>query len=116
MEGDPVSRPAHGLYSWIAQRLSAIYLGLYIVFLVTTFVLAPVSGYEQWRAWLSSPLISISMAVFALAIAIHAWIGVRDILMDYVHCLVARLALFAIVIGMLLLCFVWMLRSLVVVI
>ena len=56
-----MSRRAAGLRAWLLQRISAVYLALYVVY----FLLA--------------------MALFFLALSIHAWVGVRDVIIDYVH-------------------------------
>ena len=110
-----MSRPAHGLYSWIVQRLSAIYLAVFILYVLEQWLFARATTYEQWKAWLASPVNNIGMGVFIVTLLLHAWIGARDILMDYVHNLGLRLTLFALLVFVLLLSGVWALRSLVLV-
>jgi succinate dehydrogenase / fumarate reductase membrane anchor subunit len=99
-----VSRPAHGLYSWIIQRMTAVYLAVYLLYIL-----------QQWMFRLASPFNGIGLGVFIVTLLLHAWIGTRDILMDYVHGLALRLSLFVLVIFILLLSGIWALRSLVIV-
>ena len=48
------------------------------------------------------------MLIFTAALALHAWVGMRDILMDYVHHTGVRLALTLAVIVTLAACVLWM--------
>jgi succinate dehydrogenase / fumarate reductase, membrane anchor subunit len=47
---------------------------------------------EQWRAWAATPTGAALIALLAAAILLHAWVGVRDVVLDYVHPLGLRLA------------------------
>lgn len=86
-----MSRKASGFKAWLAQRISAIYLGLYFFYLLFHFSLNAPVDYVQWRAWLADPLGGVLMALFFLALLLHTWIGVRDVIIDYVHPLAIRL-------------------------
>jgi succinate dehydrogenase / fumarate reductase membrane anchor subunit len=55
-----------------------------------------VSDYNAWRSLLAEPVMTLMWALFFLALTVHAWVGVRDILIDYVNGLVLRLSLLAI--------------------
>lgn len=88
-----MSRRASGLRAWILQRITAVYLGAFIVLFGGSLVLCPPASYAEWRAWLGAPWMSIALLLFFAALLIHAWVGARDILIDYVHPLPARIAL-----------------------
>lgn len=76
---------AHGMRAWLLQRLSACYLAAYFIgFLVLTFICTPES-YIDWRDTFAYPAINIATVLFFVALLIHAWVGIRDILIDYVH-------------------------------
>lgn len=107
-----MSRAAQGLRAWLLQRFTAIYLGLYLIVVLVYIGYRAPSGYEQWRSLLAQPMMSISTALFALATLLHAWVGVRDVLMDYVHAVWLRLMLMAASALMLLGSLLWLLRSL----
>ena len=107
-----MSRQAHGLRDWLLQRVTAVYLGCYSVYLMVHFILQPVSSYEQWHAWISQPLVAIVSAGFVLAILLHGWVGMRDIVLDYIHSVGLRLMVLSLI-GLLLAgCGFWALRIL----
>ena len=84
-----------GMKAWALQRLSAVYLGLFLVYFVGVLLLAKPEGSAAWQQWLGQPLMSIAILVFVIALLLHAWIGVRDIFMDYVHPLSLRMVMMA---------------------
>lgn len=86
-----------GMKAWALQRLSAIYLGLYLIYFTGVLLLDKPEGHAAWQQWLGHPLMSIATLVFVWALLLHAWIGVRDIFMDYLHPLSLRMALMALV-------------------
>ena len=106
-----MSRKASGFRAWVIQRMSAMYLALGFIYLLVHFVVAPPADYAAWKAWLSGPLVNIG-----LSLLIHAWIGVRDVVIDYVHPFAIRLSVLTLVAVLLLGCGFWLLRSLVVVV
>jgi len=80
-----------GLRPWLLQRLSAVYLAAFTVYLLIHFSLRPSADYQAWKQWLASPAVSIGAALFFLALLLHVWVGLRDILMDYVQPVALRL-------------------------
>ena len=74
-----------GLQEWRMQRLTAVALiplGLY--FAVSVLSLAT-SDRTTAAAWLASPVPALLVMLFLLAAIAHALIGVRSVLLDYVH-------------------------------
>ena len=88
-----MSRKASGLKAWAIQRLTAIYVGLFTLYLLGVLTTAAPADYTAWRAWLGSPVVSVAMLLFVVSVLMHAWIGVRDVLIDYVHPIALRAAL-----------------------
>ncbi len=84
-----------GLRAWLVQRMSAVYMLFFIIFLLTHFILDPPKSYSVWRGWMLSPGISISSSVFFAALLAHTWVGVRDVIMDYVHPIAIRVGALA---------------------
>ena len=84
-----------GLRAWLVQRVSAVYMLVFIVFFLAHFVVDPPHSYLAWRGWLMSSGVSIATAVFFGALLAHAWVGVRDVIMDYVQPIAIRFALLA---------------------
>lgn len=101
-----------GLHAWMLQRLSALYLAVYTLFLLLHFARQAPVDYQAWQNWVATPAVGISAALFFLALLLHAWVGLRDILMDYVHSLALRLSLTAILLLGLGACALWALRIL----
>lgn len=90
-----MNRAIHGLRGWLVQRLSAVYLLAYLGYFFGRLLLNPWNGYEQWHAWMQRLPVHIATLLFFMSLLVHAWIGVRDILMDYVHPFGWRLSLLA---------------------
>lgn len=107
-----MSRRAHGLRAWLLQRFSAVYLLLFIVYLFIHFNRMPVADFAQWQAWLASPLANLVTGLFILSVLVHAWVGIRDVIMDYVTHTAVRVGLFAAVALTLAGCGLWSLRVL----
>ena len=90
-----MSRQTHALRAWLIQRFSAVYLAGFLVYLVIHFLTRESHGYDAWRAWLAHPAVALASAGFVLALVLHGWVGVRDIILDYIHALGLRLLLLA---------------------
>lgn len=90
-----------GLRPWVIQRVSAVYITLFIIYLVYYGLSAESSGFEPWRAWLFDPVNSVGMGLFIIAVLFHAWIGIRDVILDYVHEIMMRIFVLALVMGVL---------------
>jgi succinate dehydrogenase / fumarate reductase membrane anchor subunit len=107
-----MSRGAQGLRAWLLQRVTAVYLGLFTLYLLFHFLTSPPAGYPQWSAWTAHPLVTIGLALYVLAVLLHAWVGMRDVLIDYVHPVGVRLSLLGLIAFGLLGCGLWALRAL----
>jgi len=83
--GAVVSWRASGLKAWAWQRLSAIYLALYVLTAVTCIAANAPLDYPAWRAAFATTVVNLSTALAALCLLIHAWVGVRDIILDYLR-------------------------------
>jgi succinate dehydrogenase / fumarate reductase membrane anchor subunit len=95
-----MSRRASGLKAWVLQRVTAVYLALFGVYLLLRFLLAPPADHAAMLAWVTNPWVSLGLLVFVPVVLLHAWVGIRDVLMDYLKSIglrVAALSLFALV-------------------
>jgi len=107
-----VSRAAQGLRAWLLQRFTAIYLALYLVSVLSYGAVRDSFSYSEWRSWLGAPGIGVATALFALAILLHVWVGIRDVLIDYIHAVWLRLLLMAATALVLLTSLLWIVRAL----
>lgn len=74
-----------GLRAWAIQRLSAVYMVLFTLYALISFLLRESNHYHQWLAWISYPVNNIATALFILSLLLHAWVGARDIVLDYIR-------------------------------
>ena len=88
-----MSRQTHALRAWLIQRISAVYLAGFVLYLIIHFVIQPNASNAEWRAWLAQPAIAMAGTGFFVALALHGWVGVRDIILDYIPVLALRLLL-----------------------
>jgi len=97
-----------GFRAWLWQRATALYLAVYLVYLLAKGVLDPPADLEALRAWLGATPVWIATALFGLSLLLHAWIGVRDVVLDYVKPAGLRLVILALVLLFLLANGVWL--------
>ena len=105
-------RAVSGLRAWLLQRLSALVLLAYLVVALGVFALDPPQGHAAWRTLMQSPAVALATLVAFAALALHAWVGARDVLLDYVHPLALRLALLVALAATLLASGAWVARAL----
>ena len=84
----------YGTRDFLAQRSTAVLMALYTVVLLVRFLTVggPV-GYEQWAGIFAPQWMKFLTLALFVALGWHAWIGVRDIWMDYVKPTGLRLTL-----------------------
>ena len=110
-----MSRKASGLKAWALQRVTAIYIGLFGLYLLLTLLTAAPVDYAAWRDWFANPVMGIATLVFVVAILLHAWVGIRDVVIDYVWNTAARVTVLAVVALVLVACGLWASQSLILV-
>ncbi len=107
-----MNRQLSGLRAWTVQRLSAIYLALFLLAALFYLLLHPIHDFAQWHALWAQPLVFVATVLMFLALLGHAWVGMRDIVLDYVRLPHARLLLLALLLGWLLVLAIWLARIL----
>lgn len=83
--------PVGGLKPWITQRLTAIYLLFFFLALLIYFGFFRPPSYEAWRDSMSSTSFIVPTSLFFIVLLTHAWIGLRDVILDYVKPLALRM-------------------------
>ena len=82
---DRIVTGAHfGLRDWLAQRITAVIMALYSVVAVVVLISNKPMTYAVWRDLFAQGWMRVGTLLFMASLAWHAWVGVRDILMDYV--------------------------------
>jgi succinate dehydrogenase / fumarate reductase membrane anchor subunit len=91
---DRVVTGAHyGLRDWLAQRITAVIMAVYSVIVVCVLISSKPITYGVWRELFAQGWMRVATLLFMASLAWHAWVGVRDILMDYIKPDGLRLAL-----------------------
>jgi succinate dehydrogenase / fumarate reductase membrane anchor subunit len=81
-----------GQRAFVLQRLSALVLLAYAAAVALRLAFGPPATFAAWQAWAAQPFGTVVLVVFAGALIIHAWVGFRDVVLDYIHPLGLRLA------------------------
>lgn len=97
----------YGLRDWLAQRLTAIVMTLYSVLFMVILRTAPRLDFAGWRHVFAPQWMKLATLLFLVSLFLHAWIGVRNIFMDYVKSGGVRLALYTVAIAWLVVCAGW---------
>lgn len=103
----------YGLRDWLVQRATASLMAFF-TFLVLLQVLVtsgPVT-YEVWAGIFAAQWMKALTFVVFIALAWHAWVGMRDIWMDYIKPVGLRLALHVVTIVWLAACLGWAVQAL----
>jgi succinate dehydrogenase / fumarate reductase membrane anchor subunit len=83
----------YGFRDWLAQRVTAAVMALYTLVLLLAYLFSKGVSYEKWAGLFSHQWMKLLTLVAIVSMAYHAWVGVRDIWMDYVKPVALRLVL-----------------------
>ncbi len=88
----------YGLMDWLAQRVTAVIMAVYTLVLLVMFFTSAEFSYDTWAgvftaSWGGFPIMKLLTFLTLLSLFYHAWIGIRDIWMDYVKPTAIRLTL-----------------------
>ncbi|HSB98934.1 MAG TPA: succinate dehydrogenase, hydrophobic membrane anchor protein [Burkholderiaceae bacterium] len=97
----------YGLRDWLSQRVTAALMTLYTLVLVVQLIAGPKLGYVRWSTIFSQQWMRFATFVVIIALAVHAWVGMRDIWMDYIKPVWLRLLLQVVTIVWLVGCTRW---------
>ena len=74
----------YGLRDWLVQRVTAVIMAVYAVIVVAGLLGSTPFSYDIWLGIFSHTWMRVATLLFVASLAWHAWVGVRDILMDYI--------------------------------
>ena len=83
----------YGFRDWLAQRVTAVLMALYTVVLLLQVLVGKPMGYNKWAGIFSAQWMKAFTFVVIVSLLVHAWVGMRDIWMDYVKAVGLKLAL-----------------------
>ena len=97
----------YGLGDWLLQRLTAVVMALYTVGFAACLLMGPPATYGDWKALFSGNFVRLATMFFVAALLYHAWVGMRDIVMDYVKPTGIRLGLQSVIGAALIFQLIW---------
>jgi succinate dehydrogenase / fumarate reductase membrane anchor subunit len=83
----------YGFRDWLSQRVTGALMALFTIVLLAQVLVGPKLGYDRWASIFSAQWMKVLTFVVIVSLAWHAWVGVRDIWMDYVKPVGVRLLL-----------------------
>ena len=87
------SLTGNGLKDWLIQRVSAVYLLGYVLFLLGYTALHMPLDYEQWTLLFHCQIVKITTVLALLMFLLHAWIGIWTVTTDYLQHMGLRLVI-----------------------
>lgn len=93
MVGNVATVGRNGVHDFILVRASAIVLVLYTLFLASFFISTPDVTFDIWQGFFSSMGVKIFTLLALLSLVVHAWIGIWQVLSDYIKAAFLRGAL-----------------------
>ncbi|MCC6473195.1 MAG: succinate dehydrogenase, hydrophobic membrane anchor protein [Burkholderiales bacterium] len=88
----------YGLAGWLAQRVTALVMAVYTLVIAAVLLAQPARDHAAWKALFAQGWMRLATMLFLASLLLHAWVGMRDILMDYVKSAGLRFALQVLVI------------------
>ena len=84
----------YGLRDWLAQRVTAALMALFTLLVLAQIIFSKgTMGYDKWAGIFSSQWMKVLTFTVIIALLYHAWVGMRDIWMDYIKPVGVRLGL-----------------------
>ena len=74
----------YGMRDWLFQRMTAAYMIVYTLVFIATACWFGLGSYERWHALFAWGPMRFLTFIFFICALYHAWVGMRDIFMDYV--------------------------------
>jgi succinate dehydrogenase / fumarate reductase membrane anchor subunit len=82
----------YGLKDWLVQRVTALVMVVYTLIMAVLLLIAD-GGLDAWHGLMAHSFVRFITFIFVLSLCYHAWVGIRDIWMDYVKPTSIRLTL-----------------------
>lgn len=79
-----------GLSDWLIQRISAVILAAFTVFLAVFILVNPDLSYSKWNALFDLTWVKIFTLITVLSVVGHAWVGLWTVATDYIKAALIR--------------------------
>ena len=97
----------YGLRDWLSQRITAMVMVLYTVLVVALMLQTAQIDFVSWRMLFAPQWMKLATLLFLTSLFPHAWIGVRNVVMDYIKNAGLRLTLYVVTVAWLVACAGW---------
>ncbi|MFX7329089.1 succinate dehydrogenase, hydrophobic membrane anchor protein, partial [Acinetobacter baumannii] len=74
----------YGLKDWLGQRITAVVMAVYTLIFAVGVLSMGELNYENWHGLFAGGFMRFATFLFFASLMYHAWVGVRDIYMDYI--------------------------------
>ncbi|UTM58260.1 succinate dehydrogenase, hydrophobic membrane anchor protein [Photobacterium sp. CCB-ST2H9] len=91
----------NGVHDFILVRATAIILTLYTIYMVCFFAFGPELNYETWTAFFSQLSTKVFTMLALVSVLIHGWIGMWQVLTDYIKPALLRAGLLLAIVAVL---------------
>jgi succinate dehydrogenase / fumarate reductase, membrane anchor subunit len=93
----------YGFRDWLSQRVTAVIISLFTLVLLLQVLFGGPLGYDRWAGIFAQQWMKVLTFIVIVSLAYHAWVGMRDVWMDYIKPvgmrLVAQVATIAWLVG-----------------
>lgn len=97
----------YGMRDWLSQRATAVVMAVFTLVLLLQLLFGGPLGYDRWAGIFAQQWMKVLTFTVFLSLGWHAWVGMRDVWMDYIKPVGLRLALQVATIAWLVGCIGW---------
>jgi succinate dehydrogenase / fumarate reductase membrane anchor subunit len=83
----------NGIHDWLLLRAAAMVMTLYVMYILGFIVMSGTLTYDIWRGFFSSSFTKVFTLLTLFSILVHGWIGMWQVLTDYIKPLALRMML-----------------------
>ncbi|VFP87735.1 Succinate dehydrogenase hydrophobic membrane anchor subunit [Candidatus Erwinia haradaeae] len=83
----------HGLHDWLLLRATAIIITFYVFYILAMLAMIEHITYNTWKAFFQLPFTKVFTCLTLISILVHGWIGLWQVLTDYIKTLAIRMLL-----------------------
>jgi succinate dehydrogenase / fumarate reductase, membrane anchor subunit len=96
-----------GLRDWIIQRVSAVYMAIFTISLLSFILCHSGLTFVAWQQLFAHVWMKVATVLFLFLMLFHTWVGIWTVGTDYVKPFLVRVVFNLLVLFMLGACFVW---------